>query len=221
MNWHLFTYSIKYDTGYAPNPFYGVCTLNTCKPQIRREANEGDWVVALKRDQVICIMKITKKMTMDEYWHHCSKRLPNKIPPQSGRHRDPFRLVGDCQYDFSSDDVKQLKGIHDLTHMQTDLSGKNALLSKHFVYFGDNGARLPKELLSIAKYANGHWIGEARKSHANNPYRAEFERWAQTLPCSECAVLGQPTDNRFPDEKNQECVPTNVCGATLRRPHRC
>ncbi len=220
MNWRLFTYSIKHDTGYAPNPFYGVCTLNTCKPQIRREANEGDWIVALKRDQVICVLKITKKMTMDEYWHYCNRHLPNKIPPQTGGHGYPFHLVGDCQYDFSSGSAKQLKGMHDLTHMQTDLSGKNTLLSEHFVYFGDHETRLPAELLPIARYANGHWIGEARKSTANNPYRMAFENWARTLPCNECAVLGQPTDSRLPDEENRGCAPTNVC-STRRRLRRC
>lgn len=30
-----FCYVIPYDTGFAPNPFHGLCTLATCKPQIR------------------------------------------------------------------------------------------------------------------------------------------------------------------------------------------
>lgn len=33
------------DYGFAPNPFFGVCTLATCKPRIRSVAQIGDWVV--------------------------------------------------------------------------------------------------------------------------------------------------------------------------------
>jgi len=43
----LFSYVIREDTGLAPNPFYGVCTLNCCKPDIRRTAEVGDWVAGL------------------------------------------------------------------------------------------------------------------------------------------------------------------------------
>jgi hypothetical protein len=34
----LFTYTIPYDDGAAPNPFHGICTLAICKPSIRRVA---------------------------------------------------------------------------------------------------------------------------------------------------------------------------------------
>jgi hypothetical protein len=37
----LFTYVITHDGGFAPNPFHGVLTLNCCKPDIRRTAQEG------------------------------------------------------------------------------------------------------------------------------------------------------------------------------------
>ena len=41
----LFSYVVRYDSGFAPNPFHGFCTLATCKPGIRAHANVGDWVV--------------------------------------------------------------------------------------------------------------------------------------------------------------------------------
>ena len=34
----LFSYVVRYDYGFAPNPFEGCCTIATCKPQIRRAA---------------------------------------------------------------------------------------------------------------------------------------------------------------------------------------
>ena len=41
----IHSYVVRYDSGFAPNPFYGYCTLATCKPNIRRSADIGDWVV--------------------------------------------------------------------------------------------------------------------------------------------------------------------------------
>ncbi len=41
----LFSYIVARDYGFAPNPFYGFCTLATCKPRIRATANVGDWVI--------------------------------------------------------------------------------------------------------------------------------------------------------------------------------
>lgn len=41
----LFSYVVRFDSGFAPNPFYGYCTLATCKPPIRRTALVGDWII--------------------------------------------------------------------------------------------------------------------------------------------------------------------------------
>lgn len=38
----LFSYIVTHDAGFAPNPFWGYCTLACCKPAIRRTANVGD-----------------------------------------------------------------------------------------------------------------------------------------------------------------------------------
>jgi len=173
-NWNLFTYAIKHDTGYAPNPFHGICTLNTCKPQIRREADIGDWIVGLKKDRVIFIMEVTNKILMSDYWKLCQTHYPKKIPEQNGMSHDPTLLCGDCQYDFSGHKPKLLHGFHDQANVKTDLSGKNTLLSENFIYLGSKEKRLPKSLQPIAKYSNGNWIGQARKSKANAPYR---DKW--------------------------------------------
>ena len=41
---NLYSYVITRDYGFAPNPFWNICTLATCKPQIREHALKGDWV---------------------------------------------------------------------------------------------------------------------------------------------------------------------------------
>ena len=41
----MFSYVVARDFGFAPNPFFGVCTLATCKPKIRAAAEVGDWII--------------------------------------------------------------------------------------------------------------------------------------------------------------------------------
>jgi len=43
----VFSYVVKNDGGFAPNPFHGSCTLACCKPKIRNVASAGDIVVGL------------------------------------------------------------------------------------------------------------------------------------------------------------------------------
>ena len=33
----LYSYIVARDFGFAPNPFYGFCTLATCKPKIAKD----------------------------------------------------------------------------------------------------------------------------------------------------------------------------------------
>ncbi len=68
------TYVVTHDYGFAPNPFGGVLTLACCKPQIRRTARIGDWIVGtLPRGidwQRLCFAaKVSEAMTFDEYFH--------------------------------------------------------------------------------------------------------------------------------------------------------
>ena len=41
----LYSYVVRYDIGFAPNPFHGWCTLATCKQDIRIKARVDDWTV--------------------------------------------------------------------------------------------------------------------------------------------------------------------------------
>lgn len=43
----VFSYVVATDVGVAPNVDGGVCTVCLCKPEIRRNAVVGDWIVGL------------------------------------------------------------------------------------------------------------------------------------------------------------------------------
>ena len=194
----LFTYCLLYDTGAAPNPYFGVCTLVICKPAIRRNAKIGDWVVGHgskgrgDAGKVIYAMEVTKKMTMEEYNKYCLDKLPGKIPDWSSN--DYSRRVGDCLYDFSHDDtdemqVKMREGVHCGEDKEYDLEGKYALLSDHFYYFGKNSIALPESLYPIIHSSPGH------KSNSNAPFIDEFIKWIKGLDEPRNTVLGDPNDS--------------------------
>ena len=90
----VYSYILTSDTGFAPNPFWGYCTLACCKPMIRRTASVGDWIVGLTPKalghRIAYAMKVSEKITMADYWR--DKRFREKRPKMlsewgSGRKR--------------------------------------------------------------------------------------------------------------------------------------
>lgn len=123
-------------------------------------------------DRVVYAMKVTGKVTMEEYDHFCREKHPKKIPDWRGH---DYRLrVGDCIYDFSQGHSPKLRlSVHDDGNRERDLSGQYALLSTHFYYFGDKPVELPDHLRPIIKQGQGH------KSDANDPYVEQFVKWIE------------------------------------------
>jgi hypothetical protein len=172
----LFTYVIRDDGGFAPNPFHSVCTLNCCKPVIRRVAQEGDWVAANTAANfpaggglLVYAMQVTRKMLMSEYDAFTRHEMPEKIPPPEGG--DYRRRAGDSIYDFSGDAPIQRPGFHGPGNVASDLSGVYTLLSDHFYYFGGLPVELPRHLQPVIHR------GRAHSSNTNDSYVEPFVAW--------------------------------------------
>jgi len=60
----VFSYIVTHDSGFAPNPFWGFCTLACCKPMIRKTAVRGDWIVELSPkklgNRLVFVMEVTE-----------------------------------------------------------------------------------------------------------------------------------------------------------------
>jgi hypothetical protein len=191
----LFSYCIPYDNGAAPNPFWGVCTLNICKPVIRRSAEKGDWIVGTGSAQfgfenkVVYAMEVTQKLTMKEYDIYCKAEMKQKIPNWRGNN---YReRVGDCIYDFSFEPPKTLTSVHNEGNKKHDLDGQFTLLSDHFYYFGDKPEELPTHLLPIVKQGQGH------KSTANQSYVNDFVNWILIQTKAKNIVYSEPKDRHL------------------------
>lgn len=155
----IYSYVVRYDSGFAPNPFYGYCTLATCKPAIRRAANIGDWVVgsgsndrSVRRGgQMVYAMKVTEVISFDEYFEE--PRFEPKKPYRKGSRKQScgdniyFREGLDslwCQLDsFHSKSDGQINP----DHVKRDTCVNRVLVSDDFVYFGGNGPKFPDHLI--------------------------------------------------------------------------
>ncbi|WP_462154240.1 Nmad2 family putative nucleotide modification protein [Pseudoalteromonas piscicida] len=83
----LYTYIMTVDSGLAPNPFGGWCTLAVCTPNHQPiAANKGDWIAGFSSKQsghkFIYIMRITEIIHMNDYFR--DERFDFKKPNMQG-----------------------------------------------------------------------------------------------------------------------------------------
>lgn len=158
------TYRLDHDLGFAPNPFFGWCTLACCMPKIREHAREGDVIIGmagagtrgLKRihPQLIYWMRVDETMTFDAYWKDA--RFANKRPQMPG---PKMRMVGDRTYrhEADSDGWRFDSSMHHIpgtsaageNHVNLDTSVDRLLVGRHFTYWGNAGPPVPHDLMGL------------------------------------------------------------------------
>lgn len=176
----LYGYVLAHDHGFAPNPFYGSCTLATCKPRIRKNAQEGDWVIGTSSARyaddsldLVYAMKVTEEpLSLEEY------NSDPRFEAKKSTDEDWRSQRGDNIYYREGDNWSQRENpFHDEDHMEHDLGGKRVLVSTHFVYFGQEQIRLPEGLqgLAHASREGRGWPGHSIESDSKKV--ATFIDW--------------------------------------------
>src|SRR5580658_5739122 len=142
LSMRLYSYVVARDYGFAPNPFFGVCTLATCKPRIRSVAQVGDWVVGSgwkrrsRENHLVYVMRVTGAMTFQEYWN--DPRVQVKKPNLRGSKKQAF---GDNIYSRNANGKNwcQANSHHSLTdgsqnqsNIRADTSANRVLVSDDF-----------------------------------------------------------------------------------------
>ena len=167
---HLFSYVVSRDYGFAPNPFYDICTLATCKPRIRRTAAVGDWVVGTgsqKRNRqgfLVYVMLVSEAMTFNEYW--IDPRFRRKRPNLKGSVKQAF---GDNIYFKGENDQwhqqdshhSHIGGKSNPHNIRRDTSADRVLIGQEYVYWGRKGPKIPMRFrdfngTDICKTGPGH-----------------------------------------------------------------
>ena len=171
-NLKIYSYIVRNDSGFAPNPFWDYCTLAIDQALIRQIIRVGDWVVGLKEiskktedHYMIFAMQVTEKLTFKEYW---SNPRFNVKRPDFTIEEEIFR-VGDNIYEPSGDGFIQHYSYHsrdyfdsdDTWHKQKhdDIQGKFVLVAdrKFYHYFGRDAFTLPSVELTDLLYCDvGH-----------------------------------------------------------------
>ena len=157
----LYSYIVTHDTGFAPNPFWGSCTLANCKPAIRRTAHVGDWIVGIspkaKGNKVIYAMQINEIATFEHYFN--DDRFSIKIPDYD---KEVVCERGDNIYrPLQNGNFQQLQSMHsdgvneNPTTKAHDLGGFNVLVSHNYYYFGSKALILPPNL-DVLKVGRAH-----------------------------------------------------------------
>jgi hypothetical protein len=192
----LHSYVVNHDIGFAPNPFHGFCTLATCKPQIRRVANVGDWVMgtgAAKNRRsgfLVYAMRVTETLSFDEYWNDL--RFERKRPNLHGSNRVRF---GDNVYhrdrtgNWIQEDSRHSRadGSLELAHLARDTGiTEQVLVSDDFVYFGSDGPPVPPHLREFNIIA-----GRGHRNHFDEDEIRQTLQWFDALPRG---PIGTPFD---------------------------
>ncbi len=195
----LFSYVVRRDYGFAPNPFFNVCTLATCKPGIRRAAQDGDWIVGTgtaerkRKGYLVYAMKVEEDLTFEEYWK--DTRFIQKRPNLCGSKKLGY---GDNIYfKSSSGEWQQLDSHHSLedgspnqANIKNDTQANRVLISTDFVYWGGEGPRIP------AQFRNYQGVdlcaGRGHKSKFSNTFINEFVTWLRGLGVK--GYAGRPID---------------------------
>ena len=197
----LFVYVVVSDTGFAPNPFFGYCTLATCKPRIRRAAAVGDWIAGIgsvqrgRAGRLVYAMRVSEALSFDECWR--DRRFADKRPVVAGR---PEQRCGDKVYRrdprtgcwvqapsaHSCDD-----GTPDNCHITRDTESPRALIATEFAYYGSAAVDIPHRFRS---WDGRDRFGSVRDYRCNFPRAllAEFTAWLRELAAEAGGRAGDP-----------------------------
>jgi hypothetical protein len=197
----LFSYVVARDFGFAPNPFGGICTLATCKPDIRSGARVGDWIVgtgsATHQQQgfMIFSMKVGETCSFDEYWN--DPRFQVKKPNLAGSamlafgdniyHRDGSNWIqADSHHSYSNGAANHL-------NVTRDTKADRVLIGDEYSYFGTAAVEIPANLRNFRGFDLCK-TGPGFRADAPEDMIHEFISWNRSLVGSK--IKGFPNDWR-------------------------
>jgi len=193
----VYSYVMTHDTGFAPNPFWGYCTLAACTPNHRGIRPQiGDWIIGTesidKGNKLIYAMQISFIMSLDKYY--TDRRFKKKIPVIKSE--DWRQHCGDnIYYKDKSDKWQQYPSIfHDKPeNKRQDLEHPYVFIAKRFYYFGCKAEKIP------SKYNSLVWKRQGVKCKHIPKVSEGFLTWIRIN--FKKGIHGKPRDCRSKPEK--------------------
>ena len=199
MTTKLCSYIVREDTGLAPNPFWGVCTLAVCTPNHQgSRLSVGNWIAGFlskkRGHRFLYAMEISEILGLDEYYD--DDRYASKKPDLRGSWQE---RCGDNFYRRSTDGgwIQHRNRFH-LTdgYKVQDTRHARVFIGKRFWYRGKAAVAAPSKFLPL--------IG-GRGARVNHPpaLAHQFVAWVSSE--FQPGVADVPNDN--PDLTAVKLVP--------------
>lgn len=198
----LLRYVMTCDTGLAPNPFHGACTLALCTPNHgnARRLKEGDWIIGHSGNsareeppKLIYAMKVTEQCSLDQYFN----AYPEKRPKLDG---DANEQCGDAIYFREKGSWRRLPSKFHNTDGNFEQDTKNerkvfiAKGDENFFYFGRDRGIDMTERWSELLHSGRNFSYFADESKIN-----EFVQWLRTTAANGASgCIGAPADKEDP-----------------------
>ena len=155
----LCSYIVRRDTGLAPNPFWGYCTLAVCTPNhmgVRLQQN--DWIIGNgnieKGNKLIYAMLVAEVLPFELYYS--DPRFKAKKPVSNGTWQQ--RCGDNMYYKNKSGEWKQdteaTRHLCD-TDKKKDLRYPKVFIAKHYYYFGNKSVEIPSEYKGLIRRQQG------------------------------------------------------------------
>jgi hypothetical protein len=154
----LCSYVVKNDTGFAPNPFWGFCTLAACTPNHQNLCLEqGDWLLGhssrVHGNQIIYVMRISEVLGFDKYY-----RDPRFAEKKTDLGSWQKRCGDNIYYSDAAGRWRQSETAYFHTSpgdINQDTRYPRVFISEHFYYFGENAVDFPHKYISLIQTRQG------------------------------------------------------------------
>ena len=182
----FFSYIVCTDSGFAPNPYGGICTLACSEPNIRHSANVGDWIVGTTpfpdQGRLVYAMRVERGLTFNIYWEQPEYEC--KKPTKENGCGDNIYKEG-----AKSDLVRVDNQSQSEARTKKDTRVNRVLISRNFYYFGKEAPEIPVKFTPLINTVQGH--KRIRPTSTEYFRVAHFLEWLQDN--SKQGVNGEPT----------------------------
>ena len=149
----LFTYIVRHDTGLAPNPFWGACTLAVCTPNHQgSRVGRGDWIAGFlpkaRGHRFLYAMEVDEVLGLDDYFR--DSQYSAKKPDLRGSWKE---RCGDNFYSLDANGrwIQHPNRFHlDEDSKRQDTRHARVFIGRRFWYLGRSATELPPRFAALA-----------------------------------------------------------------------
>ncbi len=206
-------YVLTVNSGLAPNPFFGVCTLALCTPNhMRANLGSGDYLVGMSsrtlmhrhgwyEPRILYAMKIDSVLDLDDYY----AKYPAKRGDSNG---SSIEQVGDAIYKKNdSGDLEHIKESEEhLGLEEQDINGNRVFIGKTYWHFGAKITSLPDgnwaQILSHS-FRGIRYIYNTQNRSNSRWSDADLEQFLGWLNRYPKGIIGMPVDMTSVDDEPQ------------------